>query len=276
MNSQEKLENLIGYVTSNRRIHPNNWLAIYDLGRDEVEARCISEEFPRSLILAASGASNADKQRVFLLQLRFAAKHGFLDALTNMIMEIPENGWSYGSLNKRGYFDILAVDMAIEEEIADQGHQLCTRLFELEGIELVPDYRNTKVALGKTTFSEHELCCYFRDLQCLYSISVESIEILIEAAQIGFKELKALHEWPASERNPDDWVCGKKIQEKDKHEIFWESRLTDHEVMILRLELLRLYECYITRMLENNPNLGRENIRDFGDFSEFIWDKFDP
>jgi len=267
-NDKEILNSLIEYVTQNNRVHPKYWTEIHNLKNEEGTRLGDIKGFPLSLILGGSGSNNVEKQQRVIHQIRFAEKQGYLDILNWYLKSLPDDHWVHGSLDEPGYDDLCVQQGQLEDEVAIDGLGLCLRLFDIENIELIPKYSDQKTPPGKISFNEYEFGNFFDALGTLYPLSAETLDRLINCADAGAKQLRYVNDWPLSPREEVELDNSKtKTKEKD----FWEKRLIENEAMILRFQLLSLYEHYKIKLQKIFPHVYQD-LADLRGFSELIWD----
>jgi hypothetical protein len=271
-NPDETLRDIIEYVKSEDRIHPKDWCAIMNLKNNEGTPLSKINGFPTSLILGGTGCNNAEKRRRLIEQIRFAANHGALNIVNSYLKSLPNDHWTHGTQDAPGFYDLQLERQELEGEIAEDGLRLCLRLFEIENIELVPDYSDQKTPSGKTSFNELELENFFDALQTLYPISAENLDLLINSALAGAKQLRYLNGWPSTLRIGDE-LDHSEIKSKEKDEEYWERRLIENEAMIIKFQLLRLYERYRISLRSIFGHVYKD-LCDIRSFSELIWDLY--
>lgn len=265
-NTNELLPNLINYVKQNNRVHPTDWYEIMGLENEQGIPLIDVSGFPKSLILSGTGCNNAEKRLRLIEQIRFAATHGYLDIVNWYLKSLPDDHWEYGSQNAPGYYDIMAKKYELDGQIAKEGLGLCLRLFEIENIELIPDYRHEKLPSGKTFFNQLEFGCFFDVLHTLFPVSAEILDTLIDSAQTGAKQLGYFNDWPSPSLKGNESDASS-VLTKNKDEVFDEKRLIENEAMVIKFQLLRLYDRYNSSL--RDFYLPECDIREF---SEIIWD----
>ena len=272
-NPDETLRDIIEYVKSEDRIHPKDWCAIMNLKNNEGTPLSKINGFPTSLILGGTGCNNAEKRGRLIKQILFSVDHGALNSVNSHLKSLSKDQWIYGSQDAEGFYDLQLKRSEIEGEIAEIGLKLCLSLFEIENIKLVPDYSDQKIPPGKMSFNELELENFFDALQTLYPFSAEILGILIDTAQAGEKQLRYLNDWPSSQQEADEFDHSE-ITLKDKDEEYWEKRLIENQALLIRFQLLKLYERYRICLQDIFGHVYKD-LCDIRSFSGLIWDLYE-
>jgi hypothetical protein len=238
MFNDDKEKILIEYVSSNRRVYPNNWVELYGIGREEVTQRGISERFPPSLILGGSGASNAEKRLCLISQINFAARHGFLDKVDEYIRSKLDDEWYYGSIDELGYDELSIIWNKEEDEIASEGLKLCRSLVELEAHAFDIELTLSKLYSDESAAQEIQLYQYLGNLKKQYPLTVNELNTMIDRFQSGLEATHIHLQFLAWQKN------GTIDSNQTTEELYWKDQSTGQKALIIKLKLLQLYERY--------------------------------